>query len=118
MLLTRAGPGDLEADTEVKVCNGTRWQRPDRGTCGVSRVHHVSGVRAVRTDGDGNVGLRGNVLEKPFGPRVHAAHEGNGVFPLHVVHDVEVAHFIAGGGPADKSPDRDRDDARRASSAG
>lgn len=60
----------------------------------------MTGVHVVWTDGDGDVGLGGNMLKKLFGTRVHAAHVGHGMLSVHVVHDVEVAHFIAGGGTA------------------
>lgn len=73
-------------------------------------MHHVTSVQ-VWADGDGNVGLRRNVLEQLFGAGVHAAHEGDGVSPLHVEHDVEVTHLIAGGGAADQR--RRRDSPRR-----
>lgn len=62
-------------------------------------MHHVTRVHVVGADGDGDVGLGRNMLEKLFGSRVHAGHEGNGVLAVHVVHDVEVTHFITGGGP-------------------
>lgn len=75
-------------------------------TCHVSRVHRVTRVHVVWTDRDGNVGLSWNMLEKLFGTRLHTAHEGNGVFSVHVVHDIEVAHLITGGGTADKRRER------------
>lgn len=85
-------------------------------------MHHVTGVHVVGTDGDGNVGLSWNMLEKLPGTRVHAAHEGNGVFSVHIVHYVEVAHFVVGGGAADERRERlaadwTGDDPRRARNA-
>lgn len=65
-------------------------------------------VHVVWTDRDGNVGLSWNMLKKLFGTRVHAAHEGNGVFSVHIVHYIEVAHFIIGGGTADKRTETGR----------
>lgn len=62
----------------------------------------MTSVHVVWTDGDGNVGLSWNMLEELFGTRVHTAHEGNGVSSVHVVHYIEVAHLIIGGGPADE----------------
>lgn len=62
----------------------------------MTRVHHVW------TDGNGKVGLSWDMLKKLFGTRVHTAHEGNGMFSVHIVHYIEVAHFIIGGGPARK----------------
>lgn len=63
-------------------------------------------VHVFLTDRDGNVGLSWNMLEKLFGTRVHTAHVGNGMFSVHVVHDIEVAHLIIGGGTAENSRER------------
>lgn len=66
----------------------------------MSGVHHVTRVHHVWTDGDGHVGLGWDMLKELSGTRVYAAHEGNGVCSVHVVHDIEVAHLVIGGGAA------------------
>ena len=55
------------------------------------------------TDRNGNVGLRWNMLKKLLGAGLHAVHVGDGMFTVHVVHYVEVAHFILRGTTADKT---------------
>lgn len=58
----------------------------------VSHVH--GGVKVFCTDWDGNISLGWDVLEQVWFSRLHAVHEGNHMFVVHVVHDVKVAHFI------------------------
>lgn len=65
----------------------------------------MTSVHVVWTDSDGNVGLSWNMLKKLFGTWVHTAHVGNGMFSVHIVHYIEVAHFIIGGGTAGEKKD-------------
>lgn len=55
------------------------------------------------TDSDGNIGLSWNVLEQILGAGTHAVHVGDGMFALHVVHYIEVAHFIVRGTAAENT---------------
>lgn len=61
-------------------------------TCWVSHMHH--GVCVIWTDSDGNIGLRWNMLKQLFGACLHAIHVRDDMFAVHVVHYIEVAHFI------------------------
>ena len=62
----------------------------------------------TRPSRDGDVGLSWDVSEQISGARLHAVHEGDGVFAVHVVHDVEVTHLIAGGSTAGGKTQRKR----------
>lgn len=64
-------------------------------------MHHR--VYISWTDSDGHVGFIWNMLEQLFGAWLHAGHVGDGVSAVHVVHYVEVAHFISRGSPAHKT---------------
>lgn len=68
-------------------------------TCWVSHVHHV---HVIWTDRDGNVGLCWNMLKQLSEARISTAHVGDCMSAVHVVHDVEVAHFIIRCTPVDK----------------
>lgn len=57
-------------------------------------MHHR--VHLPWTDRNGNICLSWNILKKLFGASLHAVHEGVGMFAVHVVHYIEVAHFIIG----------------------
>lgn len=60
-------------------------------------------VHMTWTDSDGNIGLSWNMLKQLFGTCLHAVHVGDGMFAVHVVHYIEVAHFIIRGTAADKT---------------
>lgn len=62
-------------------------------------MHH--GVHVSWTERYGIVGLCWNILKELFGASLHAVHIGDGMFAVHEVHYVEVAHFIIRGAPAD-----------------
>lgn len=64
-------------------------------------MHHR--VHMTWTDSYGNIGLSWNMLKQLFGARLHAVHVGDGMFAVHVVHYIEVAHFIIRGTTADKT---------------
>ncbi len=56
--------------------------------------HMYHGIHMSGADSDGNVGLSWNMLKQLFGASLHAVEVGDGMFPVHVVHYIEVAHFI------------------------
>lgn len=55
-------------------------------------MHHR--VHMTGADSNGNIGLSWNMLKQVFGASLHAVHVGDGMFAVHVVHYIEVAHFI------------------------
>lgn len=61
-------------------------------------MHHMTW-----TDRDGNTGLNRDMLKQLFGASLHAVHVGDGMFAVHVVHYIEVAHFIIRGTSAGKT---------------
>lgn len=63
-------------------------------------MHH--GVHMTWTNSDGNIGLSWNMLKQLFGASLHAIHVGDDIFAVHVVHYIEVAHFISRGTTADQ----------------
>lgn len=69
-------------------------------TCCVSHVHHR--VHVSWTDWDGDISLCWYILKQLCRARLHAVHEGDGVFTVHVVHNVEVTHFILRGPPGNR----------------
>lgn len=60
------------------------------------------GIHVTWTDRDGNICLSWNMPKQLFRASLHAAHIGNGMFSVHVVHYIEVAHFITRSATADK----------------
>lgn len=67
----------------------------------MSHLHHR--VQMTWTDSDRDISLARNMLKQFFGARLHAVHVGDGMFAVHVVHYIEVAHFIIRGTTADKT---------------
>lgn len=56
----------------------------------------------IWTDRNGNTGLSWNMLKQLLGTCLHAIHVRDDMFAVHVVHYIEVAHFIIRGTTVDK----------------
>lgn len=51
-------------------------------------------IRMAWTDINGYICLRGNMLEQLFRTHLHAVHVRDSMSAFHVIHYIEVAHFI------------------------
>lgn len=63
-------------------------------------MHHR--VHITWADSDGSICLSWNMLKQLSGASLHAVHVWDGMFAVHVVHNVEIAHFIIRGTTVEK----------------